>query len=125
MNKQRHIFLIVLILYLAIISLFMTAIMVVPSGLADVAKNDKIIHFVQFLVLAILLLKVLEVYGYTRVYLDGLMIGLAIMILSESLQLLVPHRTFSVYDMIANFSGFLVGMLTFRLVIPKRDKLIT
>lgn len=62
-----------------------------------ISGGDKIAHFLEFLILGIL--------GYDKTFLFALPIVL------EYLQLFVPGRCFSYYDMVANLIGFGVGVI--------------
>ncbi|WP_461864559.1 VanZ family protein [Thermococcus sp.] len=68
----------------------------VPSS--PVSGGDKAVHFLEFAVLAFL--------GRERV-----MIFLPFPVLLELLQISIPGRTFSVWDMVANLIGFAAGAL--------------
>ncbi|MGV8162107.1 MAG: VanZ family protein [Candidatus Nanoarchaeia archaeon] len=101
-----------LVLYVLI--LFIGAIISIPADLSIVNNNDKLIHFLEFFILAILLLKTLQAYNLKNIYALSIIIGVVFMVLSEVMQSFIPNRTFSYYDFIADIAGFTCGALIFK-----------
>lgn len=70
-------------------------------------------HFVEYLLLGMLLMLTLRVYtGKVFKYISWpLFAGLAIPVMDESLQLLVPGRSGQLTDVLLDYAGVLVGIL--------------
>jgi VanZ family protein len=75
---------------------------------------DKIIHLGLFFIQGILLLKSSERFGsktkrqYYKIILV-LIIGTVFAIFVETFQILIPYRSFDTMDLLANFTGLLLG----------------
>lgn len=91
--KERALFLYILFLF------YLNLTPVIPS--TPVSNGDKIAHFTQFYILSFL----------GREKAEYLVI---LPILLELLQIFIPGRDFSVFDMLANLIGFSVGILVWR-----------
>jgi VanZ family protein len=104
----------VLVLYIAL--LFVGAVIKVPAEISSITNGDKIIHFMEYFILALVLFKSLQLYKLKKIniYVLGIIIGIVFMLLSETVQLFVPGRSFSFYDMLADFMGFIIGMGVFK-----------
>jgi VanZ family protein len=115
--ERKHLVLGLLIIYVVV--LFVGAIISIPSNLEIVSKNDKLIHFFEFLILAVLLLKTMQAFNVKHIYLISVVLGLVFMILSESVQTFAPDRVFSYYDLLADVAGFIVGVGVFKWIFFK------
>lgn len=77
--------------------------------LNDLKISDKIAHFVQYFIFSLLYYLLHKYRGVplrkTRNSL--LLMSVTLSIITEVIQLGIPNRSFSVYDMMANFCGFL------------------
>jgi VanZ family protein len=116
--EKRHLLIGILIIYIALI--FIGAIITVPGNIEIVNGNDKVIHFFEFFVLAIILFKTLQLYKFKHMYILGIILGIAFMIASELVQGFVPSRSISIYDFIADTSGFILGLGVFRWIFYKQ-----
>lgn len=72
---------------------------------------DKALHFGGFFVLSVLLLITLGLYDVPGRSLITVILGLAIGIIIEFVQLGIPGRDFELLDIFADFIGILVGMV--------------
>jgi len=91
--KERALFLYILFLF------YLNLTPVIPS--TPMSNGDKIAHFAEFYILSFL--------GKEKVkYL------VILPILLEFLQLFIPGRNFSIFDMLANLIGFSAGILVWR-----------
>ena len=115
--EKRHALLWILIIYL--ILMFIGAIITVPSDFKMVSNNDKLFHFFEFFVLAIILFKTLQAYKFKRLYLLGIFLGFVFMFLSELIQGFTPSRSLSYYDFLADAIGFIIGIGVFRWIFYK------
>jgi VanZ family protein len=73
--------------------------------------SDKGLHFMGFLVLILLLIFTLKDYTQKRVYLKSLIAAIITGIIIEVVQLFIPARTFSWYDIVADLGGIFLGMV--------------
>lgn len=81
-----------------------TGISLYPSGMAG---NDKLLHFGAYLVLFISLDLA---YRAGRGLLGKLLLLFACSLLIEVMQSFIPHRQFSLGDLVANLAGLLLGL---------------
>ncbi len=95
-----------------IIMMLFIAVMTVPNRLAFLENYDKLIHFVEFLIFGYLLILFLTLNTKEK-NLIFVLITILVAGATEAIQLLVPGRTFSVFDMISDFSGAFIGFLLF------------
>ena len=86
----------------------------IPSQAPDL-QVDKIIHFLLFFLYFVILMKSLEEYNH--VIIKSMIISLCFALVTESLQSLLPHRSGSLGDFLADSAGILVGLVL------KRSKL--
>jgi len=120
MNKsynKKHIVLGLLILYIIVMMIGFLATM--PKNIVVVNNNDKIIHFAEFFVLSMLALKTFQLFKFKHYYVLSILFCLVFVILSESFQLLIPSRSFSYYDMLADILGITVGIGVFKWIFYK------
>ena len=120
MNKSdsnKYIVLGLLILYIVV--MMIGFLITVPGNLDIINNNDKLIHFAEFFVLSILALKTFQLFKFKQHYILGVLFCLVFVVLSESLQSLIPSRNFSYYDMIADLLGIVVGVGVFKWIFSK------
>ena len=91
-------------------SIYLVALIIVSlvplSGVQSPGNTDKIAHFVAYAVLGVLAYFTAGSFR-KRVYLFISVIALGIVL--ESVQYLIPGRSFSYYDMAANMAGAVFG----------------
>ena len=88
--------------------------MLPPAAIIDVVSaNHKFFHFLEFFIFTIIVLVTLAVYDVKRPYTIALPVLLAFVVISESVQIPLAHRTFSVMDMVADGIGILAGFIVF------------
>ncbi|MBN2430398.1 MAG: VanZ family protein [Acidobacteria bacterium] len=75
--------------------------------------TDKVLHFLAYILLALLLFRFLRGYGYRGRYLPVLILGFVYAAVDEATQALVPGRFVSFYDFLANTAGFGLGYFLF------------
>jgi VanZ family protein len=111
-DKKRRLLILTIILVLYIFFLFIAAVVQVPSQVESMKGFDKVVHFVEYLLLAIILVKFLEMFNLEgrKLIFISLAIGISFMILSEILQSFVPGRSMSFYDIVADLLGFIIGL---------------
>lgn len=93
-----------------ITSLYIVALIVLSLfpllGMEAGGNSDKIAHFIAYTVLSVLFY-FSSSNSKKRIYL--LLFVIAIGVILEALQLLVPGRNFSYYDLLANIAGGFLG----------------
>ncbi len=87
------------------------------------ASNDKLGHFIAYSVLTFLILRSFVIRNVNRL-LMLLVFSILYGVLMEYGQRFVPGRSFSIYDMIANTSGVLIGLLIYWVLKATRSKYI-
>ena len=103
-----------LIFVIYTVLLFVSTTMKVPSDILLSPGIDKIIHFTQFFIFALLLFFLLNTFKIIKMFIIGSIIGIFMSIFFEYSQLSLNYRTFSYYDMLANILGFIIGMGVYR-----------
>lgn len=116
MNKKLWM---TVILVVYIIVMIIGAIITTPGDIKAVNNNDKLLHFMEFYVLSIILLKTLQVYDFKHHYIIGVVVALLFIPVSELIQMLTPSRSFSYYDMLADLLGVIAGLVAFKLGVSK------
>jgi len=109
MNKKL-IFTIITLAYLIVLLLGAFAFQV-GTGESGTPGFDKLLHFVGFLILIILLLLTFEHYNLSNKLIACFLIALGIGILIEAVQLGIPGREFSLLDLGADVLGIIAGAL--------------
>ena len=97
--------------------------MTIPDGTAPSFRGfDKIVHFTQFFIFAIILFMFLQQYikKHKNIYITGILIGIIILSLTEISQLFITTRHFSFYDLLANFLGFTSGVVIHKWIFFKQ-----
>ena len=102
----------ILLVYVAL--LIVGAVVSTPAQIQQVNNLDKLFHFVEFLILAVLLLKTLQAFKFKNTYALSIIFGLLLMIFTEWIQSFIPYRTSSIVDFAFDAAGFAAGMLVFR-----------
>ncbi len=98
-----------LILYLG--ALFYLATSTSLPDLSSLKQFDKIIHFIEFFVLIILLLFTFAVYGFDDYRILSLAVAFIIIVASEVIQLPIVSRSFSELDIVADLTGVFLGYI--------------
>lgn len=111
MSKFRKIFVILLILWF-IASLITTLMPSHKIYLPSILGYDKLLHAIKFFFFSIILYNFLHYSNWSYRAKLSLFIPMQIYpLIDEALQLLVPSRTFSGYDILANYVGLLIGLI--------------
>jgi len=113
---QQKLFLWILIVYVVV--LMIGAVITIPKGVVT-GNTDKYMHFLEFFGLSLIIVKTLQVFRAKLPYIMGFVVSCIIGLLSEIVQLATITRTFSVYDLLADLIGIIVGLVFFRLVVSK------
>lgn len=108
----KYIFLSLLLIYL--VTLIFFAITPHPEKIIPFAKGyDKVAHFAEFFILALLLWKTLSFFkvkllnNYFITFVSCLIVG----IVSEYAQKLVPSRTFTMIDFALDIGGIIFALI--------------
>lgn len=111
MNKFRIIFITLLILWF-IASLITTLMPSHKIELPPILGCDKLLHAIKFFFFSIILYNFLHYSNWSYRAKLSLFIPMQIYpLIDEALQLFVPSRTFSGYDILANYVGLLIGLI--------------
>jgi VanZ family protein len=92
-----------------IIILFLGSSIVKVNNVSKAPGFDKLLHFVGFVILMILLLLTFEHYNLSNKLVACFLIALGIGILIEAIQLGIPGREFSLLDLAADVLGIIAG----------------
>ena len=106
--EKKHILTSLLVLYIFMI---LIGTLLPRVGYPLVRNYDKFFHFVEFLILAFLLMKTLFAYKPKNIYAIAIFVSILIIILSEVVQLFVPSRSFSYWDMAFDAMGATIGFI--------------
>lgn len=88
-------------------------------GESSIVRTDYILHFISFLVLPIFYFLSGEKNILRKISLNiwlTLIAGVIFAILTETIQIYIPGRTFNILDMIWNIFGLLCGILAGKLL---------
>jgi VanZ family protein len=80
----------------------------------EAKKVDKLIHFAEFFILTIIIFNVFLHYKLNKLF-TTILIAFLIAILSETIQLLTPDRTFNILDLLSDAVGIFIGAITWKL----------
>lgn len=83
------------------------------SYILDGLRLDHLLHGCIFLPMYFFVRFILMEKTVGRSFLKALVIAMALAILAESLQLLIPYRAFTLYDLASNVLGVISGALFF------------
>ena len=76
----------------------------------EILSWDKILHFIEYLILGVLAFKVFSKINYSVFFI--IIIGTSFGCFNEVLQIMVPGRSSSLYDALANLFGVTIGAIT-------------
>jgi VanZ family protein len=116
-----------LIVWLVIIFTLPNAINLISGGGPDLPKRfDKVVHFGEYLILALLLYRGLgltTVPGRALLFCAVVAAGLAVGALDEFTQYFIPFRDSSIRDWFADAAGVFIGALstTIRAARPRKE----
>ncbi|MGV8150632.1 MAG: hypothetical protein ACP5NV_02790, partial [Candidatus Woesearchaeota archaeon] len=80
MNKNNSKYVVLGLLILYVLGMMAGFLITFPSGLSSVNKYDKLIHFLEFLVLCILVLLALKSFKFKHHYVLGIILCLSLVI---------------------------------------------
>jgi VanZ family protein len=109
MNKKL-IFTIITSAYLIVLLLGAFAFQV-GTGESGTPGVDKVLHFIGFFILTVLLLLTFQYYKLNYRFVACFLIALGIGILIEAIQLGIPGREFSLWDLAADAAGILMALV--------------
>ena len=99
---------VVLFFALSVFLLFKLFMTILPSATNLIPENaDWVLHLISFMILTIILLKIFDDTNHRYTLVAGMMF--VIIILSEVVQIPIPGRTFSYYDMLSDAIGLILG----------------
>ena len=93
---------------LLLIVIFVMPVAKIPSQGPDL-QVDKIMHCLLFFIYFVILIKSLEQYNH--VIIKSMIISLSFALFTEFLQSLLPYRSASFQDFLADSAGILVGLI--------------
>ena len=93
---------------LLLIVIFVMPVPKIPSQGPDL-QVDKIMHCLLFFIYFVILIKSLEQYNH--VIIKSMIISLCFALFTEFLQSLLPYRSASFQDFLADSAGILVGLI--------------
>ncbi len=106
MQKKMLVF--ILILY----SVAMFLLSIIPQvGEMIPDPYDKIVHFAGSFFLALIIMQLFLSYGVRHRHLLLLFTVMVLAVISEVIQIPIPERTFSYFDMLADLSGTVVYII--------------
>ena len=111
--SNRNIFIILFILWCCVI-LTLTSIPKLQSPTGRIIGFDKIAHFGIYLVFSFLFMKMFTKKELPKTIKKLYLLAVLVPLLDELHQIPIPGREFSVYDIFADFLGFLVIILIYR-----------
>lgn len=110
--------------YVWVVILFtLTSIPKLQSPLDDSLNIDKLAHFIVYMIFAYLFMKMFEQDQYIQKLKLLSILAVIIPIFDELHQIPIPGRSFSYFDILADFLGFLTVIIYFKIKL-KRSKLI-
>ena len=74
-------------------------------------RADYLVHALFYLPLPVVLL--LSGWGRRGGWMPVILLSMAVVVLFETVQMLIPYRTFNINDLIANGIGVFIGLLLF------------
>lgn len=111
MNRSKHIFGTLLILWF--IASIITSILPSKSIPIDyIFGHDKLLHAIKFILFSVILYNFLHYTEWT--YTKKLLFYIPLQfypIIDEAIQIKVPSRSYSAYDVLANYIGVLIGVI--------------
>lgn len=104
---QKRWLLVIIVLYVCL--MIFGAVYPRPQDIPVFSGHTKYFHFFGFAVLAILLLKLFELYKFKHKTLLTAIIIIFFAIFTETMQLIVPNRDFAYTDMLIDTVGGILG----------------
>jgi len=101
--KLKYVLTGLLLIYL--VAMFMLAVLPHMGFIKGIDEGDKILHLTEFFVFTVLLIATLSFYEIKDMYLVATITVLAVVLISELIQIPVIGRTFSLGDIIADMTG--------------------
>lgn len=127
MNKFKRLFAVFLILWF-IASLITTLTPSHKIPFDSIFGYDKLLHIIKFFFFSIILYNFLHYSNWSYKVKLSIFIPLQFYpLIDEALQIFVPSRSFSAYDILANYVGVLIGILVsiiIRITIHKKRVLL-
>jgi len=103
----------------AVILFTLTSIPKLQTPIDDSLNIDKLAHFIVYLIFAFLFMKMFDENQYIQKLKILSVLAVIIPILDESHQILIPGRSFSYYDILADFLGFLTIIIYYKLKLKR------
>lgn len=109
--QKKYVFSVILFLYVCMMLFSFVSPLVaqvnIPTGM------DKIAHLGEFFILAFLVLRTLQLYGFTSRYLLAFLALAVFGFLTEYVQLYIPGRSYGMLDYAADIAGILFGFMLY------------
>ena len=99
----------------AVILFTLTSIPKLQSPLDDSLNIDKLAHFIVYMIFAYLFMKMFKQDQYIQKLKLLSILAVIIPIFDELHQIPIPGRSFSYYDILADFLGFLMVIIYFKI----------
>lgn len=93
----------------------LTSIPKLQSPLDDSLNIDKLAHFIVYMIFAYLFMKMFDTKQYIHKLKLLSVLAIIIPIFDELHQIPIPGRSFSYYDILADFLGFLIVIIYFKI----------
>jgi len=97
----------------------LTSIPKLQSPLHDSLNVDKLAHFTVYLIFAYLFMRMYDKSQYNKKLKFITILAFIIPVFDELHQIPIPGRSFSYYDLLADFLGFLTVMIYFRIKLKR------
>ena len=93
----------------------LTSIPKLQSPLDDSLNIDKLAHFIVYMIFAYLFMKMFDTKQYIQKLKKLYVLAVFIPIFDELHQIPIPGRSFSYYDILADFLGFFIVIIYFKI----------
>ncbi len=103
----------------AVILFTLTSIPKLHSPIDDSLNIDKLAHFIVYLIFAHLFMKMFDKNQYLKKLKLLTILAILIPIFDELHQILIPGRSFSYFDILADFLGFLTIIIYYKLKLKR------
>ena len=90
-----------------------------PDSIPGFGGNTKIFHFLGFALLAVFVLKTLQLYEFKHPFVIGIIFMLVFIYFTEFIQLFTG-RDFAYFDMLIDAAGMIVGLGVYKWIFYKR-----
>ncbi|MDP8201372.1 MAG: VanZ family protein [Candidatus Tenebribacter burtonii] len=97
----------------------LTSIPKLQSPINDTLNIDKLAHFTIYMIFAYLFMKMFDTEQYTQKLKLLSILAVFIPIFDELHQIPIPGRSFSYYDILADFLGFITVILYFKIKLKR------